>query len=166
MAPAKFARLATAAPSSCPRASPSSGARRCTLRARWQIDIGLEPRAGLLAEIIVLDQFSRNVYRDNARAFASDALALALAQEMVAGAHDTALPVAQRAFAYLPFMHSESLAIHSQALLLFDQPGLEGNLRFERLHQDILQRFGRYPHRNAALGRRSTPEEEAFLQQP
>ena len=94
------------------------------------------------------------------------ARALALAQDMVAGAHDTALPVAQRAFAYLPFMHSESLAIHSQALLLFDQPGLEGNLRFERLHQDILQRFGRYPHRNAALGRRSTPEEEAFLQQP
>ena len=85
---------------------------------------------------------------------------------MVAGAHDTALPVAQRAFAYLPFMHSESLAIHAQALLLFDQPGLEGNLRFERLHQDILQRFGRYPHRNAALGRRSTPEEETFLKQP
>jgi uncharacterized protein (DUF924 family) len=135
-------------------------AERCELAA-WRATAG-----GRLAEIIVLDQFSRNVYRDSARAFANDALALALAQELVAGAHDTALPVAQRAFAYLPFMHSESLAIHAQALRLFDQPGLEGNLRFERLHQDILQRFGRYPHRNAALGRRSTPEEEAFLQQP
>lgn len=135
-------------------------AERCEL-APWRTTAG-----GRLAEIIVLDQFSRNIHRDSGRAFANDALALALAQELVAGAHDAALPVAQRAFAYLPFMHSESLVIHAQALLLFDQPGLEGNLHFERLHMETLQRFGRYPHRNAALGRQSTPEEEVFLKQP
>lgn len=135
-------------------------AQRCELAA-WRATAG-----GRLAEIVLLDQFSRNIYRDQAHAFANDALALALAQELVAGAHDAELPVEQRAFAYLPFMHSESLAIHAQALVLFDQPGLESNLRFELLHQDILQRFGRYPHRNGALGRPSTPQELEFLAQP
>ena len=135
-------------------------AERCELAA-WRATAG-----GRLAEIIVLDQFSRNIYRGHARAFANDALALALAQELVAGAHDGQLPVEQRAFAYLPFMHSEAISLHAQALVLFDQPGLEGNLRFERAHLDILQRFGRYPHRNAALGRVSTPQELEFLAQP
>ena len=135
-------------------------AERCELAA-WRATAG-----GRLAEIVVLDQFSRNVYRDQAHAFANDAVALALAQEFVSGAHDAELPIAQRAFAYLPFMHSKSLTIHAQALMLFDQPGLEDNLRFEHLHQDILQRFGRYPHRNAALGRTSTPQELEFLAQP
>lgn len=135
-------------------------AERCELAA-WRATAG-----GRLAEIIVLDQFSRNVHRDQASAFANDALALALAQELVSGAHDAELPTLQRAFAYLPFMHSESLAIHAQALVLFDQPGLEGNLRFERAHMETLQRFGRYPHRNAALGRASTQQELEFLAQP
>ena len=121
---------------------------------------------GRLAEIIVLDQFSRNVYRDQTGAFANDALALALAQELVSGAHDADLPIEQRAFAYLPFMHSESLAIHAQAMVLFDQPGLENALDFERRHRDIIERFGRYPHRNAVLGRASTPQETEFLTQP
>ncbi len=135
-------------------------ARRCELAA-WRTTAG-----GRLAEIIVLDQFSRNIYRDQASAFANDALALALAQELVAGAHDAELPVTQRAFAYLPYMHSESLVIHAQAMVLFDQPGLENNFRFEKAHMDILQRFGRYPHRNAVLGRSSTPQELDFLAQP
>jgi uncharacterized protein (DUF924 family) len=122
--------------------------------------------AGRLAEIIVLDQFSRNVWRDTPRAFAQDALALALAQELVWRGDDAQLSVPQRRFAYMPYMHCESVAIHQKALRLFDQSGLENNLDFERRHLAILERFGRYPHRNAILGRESTPEEIEFLKQP
>ena len=135
-------------------------AARCELFA-WRAT-----PSGRLAEIIVLDQFSRNVYRDTARAFAQDALALALAQELVASGGDAQLPLAQRSFAYMPYMHSESPVVHKEALRLFAQAGLENNLDFERRHLAILERFGRYPHRNAILGRESTVEELAFLQQP
>ena len=135
-------------------------AARCELFA-WRAT-----PSGRLAEIIVLDQFSRNVYRDTARAFAQDALALALAQELVASGGDAQLPLAQRSFAYMPYMHSESPVVHKEALRLFAQVGLENNLDFERRHLAILERFGRYPHRNAILGRESTVEELAFLQQP
>ena len=121
---------------------------------------------GRLAEVLVLDQFSRNVYRDSAGAFAQDTLALALAQELVASGQDRSLPLAQRSFAYMPYMHSESALIHSQATVLFSQPGMEDSLRFEQRHQEIIHRFGRYPHRNALLGRESTPEELAFLSEP
>lgn len=121
---------------------------------------------GRLGEIVVLDQFSRNVWRDTPRAFAQDALALALAQELVASGQDRSLPVAQRRFAYMPYMHSESALIHEQAVALFSQPGLEDNLRFEHAHKAIIDRFGRYPHRNAILGRESTAEELAFLSEP
>lgn len=135
-------------------------AQRCELWT-WRAT----PR-GRLAEILVLDQFSRNIHRESPLAFAQDSLALALAQELVAGRHDTTLPVPYRAFAYMPYMHSESLAIHEQAMALFGQPGLEDNLQFEIRHRDILARFGRYPHRNAVLGRASTPDELAFLTEP
>ena len=121
---------------------------------------------GRLAEILVLDQFSRNVYRDTARAFAQDALALALAQELVASGQDRNLPLAQRSFAYMPYMHSESALVHAQAVELFSQPGLEDTLRFELRHKEIIDRFGRYPHRNALLSRASSPEELAFLNEP
>ena len=121
---------------------------------------------GRLAEIIVLDQFSRNIYRNKAMSFSQDALALALAQEAVAIGADMALPVSRRAFLYMPYMHSESLLIHEQAMKLFQQTGLENNLNFEKRHLAILERFGRYPHRNAILGRQSTPEEVEFLAQP
>jgi len=121
---------------------------------------------GRLAEVLVLDQFSRNVYRDTPRAFAQDALALALAQELVASGQDRSLPLAQRSFAYMPYMHSESALIHAQAAPLFSQPGMEDSLRFEQRHQAIIDRFGRYPHRNDILGRESTPEELAFLAEP
>ena len=121
---------------------------------------------GRLAEVLVLDQFSRNVYRDTARAFAQDALALALAQELVASGHDRSLPLAQRSFVYMPYMHSESALVHAQAALLFAQPGLEDTLRFELRHKEIIDHFGRYPHRNALLGRESTTEELAFLSEP
>ena len=121
---------------------------------------------GRLAEIVVLDQFSRNVYRDTARAFAQDALALALAQELVASGQDRSLPLAQRSFAYMPYMHSESALIHAQAVALFSQPCMEYALRFELRHQTIIARFGRYPHRNGILDRISTAEELAFLGEP
>jgi len=121
---------------------------------------------GRLAEIIVLDQFSRNAYRDTPRAFAQDALALVLAQELLASGLDQTLPTAQRVFAYMPYMHSESALVHTQAVKLFSQPGMEGNLDFELRHQAIIERFGRYPHRNAVLGRTSTAEELAFLSEP
>jgi uncharacterized protein (DUF924 family) len=127
----------------------------------WRVTPG-----GRLAEIVVLDQFSRNIHRDTAQAFAQDAQALTLAQELVAGGLDQALPLAQRHFAYMPYMHSESALIHMQAVALFAQAGMEGTLAFERRHQAIIERFGRYPHRNAILGRTSTPEELAFLATP
>jgi uncharacterized protein (DUF924 family) len=121
---------------------------------------------GRLAEILVLDQFSRNVYRDTPRAFAQDALALALAQELVASGQDRSFSPEQRKFAYMPYMHSESVAIHAQATALFSQPGLESTKDFELRHQAIITRFGRYPHRNAILGRTSSAEELAFLSEP
>jgi uncharacterized protein (DUF924 family) len=121
---------------------------------------------GRLAEIVVLDQFSRNMYRDTPRAFAQDALALALAQELVASGQDASLPTAQRVFAYMPYMHSESALVHTQAAVLFSQPGMEDNLNFERRHQAIIDRFGRFPHRNAILRRPSSAEELAFLREP
>ena len=93
----------------------------------------------------------------------TDSLALVLAQEGLEQALD--LPVVQRGFFYMPFMHSESLTIHEEALRLFDQPGLEKRLKYEKMHMDILQQFGRYPHRNAILGRPSTKEEEEYLKE-
>ena len=121
---------------------------------------------GRLAEIIVLDQFSRNIHRGTPRAFAADALALGLAQEAVALGIDAVLRPPRLAFLYLPCMHSESRRIHEIAVRLFDTPGLEENLAAELKHKAIIDRFGRYPHRNAVLGRGSTPEEEEFLRQP
>jgi uncharacterized protein (DUF924 family) len=124
-----------------------------------------EPR-GRLAEIVVLDQFSRNMFRGTAEAFAYDTMALVLAQEAVAGSHDQSLQPQERAFLYMPFMHSESRVIHAQAECLFASPGLEDSYESELRHKVVIDRFGRYPHRNAILGRKSTPEELAFLEQP
>jgi uncharacterized protein (DUF924 family) len=121
---------------------------------------------GRLAEIVVLDQFSRNIYRDTAAAFAQDAQALTLAQELVASGQDYVLEPARRVFAYMPYMHSESPLIHAQAMALFAQPGMEGTLDYERRHKAIIDQFGRYPHRNALLGRVSTPQELEFLLGP
>ena len=135
-------------------------AARCEL-FHWR-----DSAPGRLAEVIVLAQFSRNVHRDTAAAFANDALALALAQEAVARGCDLELEVPQRAFLYLPYMHSESPLIHDEAMRLFAAPGLEHNLDFERRHKAIIDRFGRYPHRNAVLGRESTAAELEFLRQP
>ena len=135
-------------------------ANRCELFAWRQEPIGR------LAEVLVLDQFSRNMYRGTAAAFASDALALVLAQEAVAVGADQALTAAERVFLYMPYMHSESNVIHDEALRLFEANGIENNLSFERRHKAIIDQFGRYPHRNAILGRESTEQEIAFLKLP
>ena len=121
---------------------------------------------GCLAEIIVLDQFSRNMYRHTAASFAYDSLALSLAQSAVSKRLDLELTLVQRPFLYLPFMHSESLIIHQQALSLFTKLGVESNLSFEIRHKVIIEKFGRYPHRNKVLGRLSTNQENSFLEQP
>lgn len=118
---------------------------------------------GRLAEIIVLDQFSRNMFRGTARAFEGDQLALELAEEAVAAGDDLKLSPVQKGFLYMPYMHSELKSVHEKAVKLFDQPGLENNLKFEYLHKKIIDRFGRYPHRNEILGRASTLEEQEFL---
>jgi len=120
---------------------------------------------GRLAEILVLDQFSRHIHRDTALAFAADPMALALAQEALPAGAAAQLVPAQRAFLYMPFMHSESARIHDIAMALFSEPGLEANLESEREHKAIIDRFGRYPHRNRALGRTSTAEEREFLRE-
>lgn len=122
--------------------------------------------AGRLAEIIVLDQFSRNVYRDTPAAFAQDPLALALSQEAVQSGALNALTETERTFLLMPYMHSESRAIHVQAERLFKAHAPATNYDFELKHKVIIDRFGRYPHRNAILGRASTPEELVFLEQP
>jgi len=121
---------------------------------------------GRLAEIIILDQFSRNLYRDQPKAFSSDLAALLLAQEAVSlNIHDQ-LSVTQQAFLFMPAMHSESTWVHQQAVEWFSAPGLEKNLAFELQHKAIIDRFGRYPHRNAILGRTSTQAEIDFLATP
>jgi len=137
-----------------------ASAARCEL-FEWRA----EPE-GRLAEIIVLDQFSRNIFRDSALAFASDAMSLTLSQEAIACGSDKALSAVQRSFLYMPFMHSESLIIHEVAVELFRKNGIRSNLEFEISHKKIIGRFGRYPHRNKILGRESTTEEIDFLTQP
>ena len=121
---------------------------------------------GRLAEIIVLDQFSRNLFRDHAGAFAHDSLALTLAQQTIAAGIDQRLSAKQRGFLYMPYMHSESREIQKQSMQLFSQPGLDAHFSSAQRHRNIIERFGRFPHRNKILGRTSTAEEEAFLQQP
>jgi len=122
--------------------------------------------SGRLAEIILLDQFSRHIYRDTPHAFSQDPMALVLAQEAVSVEADKTLTPQQCIFLYMPFMHSESLAIHDIALQLFAVPGLEQQYDYELKHLRIIEQFGRYPHRNLVLGRTSTKEEELFLSQP
>lgn len=119
--------------------------------------------AGALALLILLDQFPRNMFRGSDRAFATDKLAREIAAEALAAGFDQALPADLRAFLYLPFMHSENLADQERCLGLYRALGNEEGLRYAEIHADIIRRFGRFPHRNAALGRTTTPDEQAFL---
>lgn len=128
---------------------------------------------GLLASIVVLDQFSRNMFRGTGRAFASDALALEVARAAVAADVDHRAAYDERGFVYMPFVHAENRATQDEAVALFEAwaaelspahaDGALTQLRYAVIHRDIVARFGRFPHRNRALGRESTPEEQAFL---
>jgi uncharacterized protein (DUF924 family) len=129
-----------------------------------------EPSAAL-ARILLLDQFTRNAFRDTPRAFAGDALALAAARALVARGHDQALAPLRRVFAYLPFEHAEERAAQEQSLALFAalrdaDAALADYEDYARRHAVVIERFGRFPHRNAVLGRASSDEELAFLEQP
>ena len=125
---------------------------------------------GALARVIVLDQFTRNIFRDTARAFAGDARALATAEDAVDRGLDRELAVYERWFLYMPFEHAESVDAQHRSLALFGalsrEMGDDDSLVWARKHAEIIFRFGRYPHRNAILGRASTEEEEAFLREP
>jgi uncharacterized protein (DUF924 family) len=143
--------------------------------AAGQLDTWRKTPEGLLALILLTDQFRRNIYRDTPAAFSADPLALGWSREAVsAGIHRRLRPI-ERVFLYLPFEHSESLADQDQAVALFQElveeagpnaAGVyDGYLDFAHRHREVIQRFGRFPHRNRILGRASTAEEEAFLKQ-
>ncbi len=123
-----------------------------------------------LARVLLLDQFTRNSYRDTPRAFAGDALALPIAQNIVARGDDTKLIPVERWFLYLPFEHAESVEAQLRSVALFarlaTETGMADTLEWAKRHAVIVQRFGRFPHRNAILGRTSTPEEIEFLATP
>ena len=121
---------------------------------------------GRLAEIIILDQFSRNMFRNSALSFAYDSLSLLLAQEAISARDDCKLEPLQRHFFYMPFIHSESFEIHKIAIKLIENSGIQKLLEYEIMHKNIIERFGRYPHRNKVLGRASTVEEVEFLKTP
>jgi uncharacterized protein (DUF924 family) len=117
---------------------------------------------GALALLILLDQFPRNMFRGEARAFATDALARAVASRAILNGFDGAFPDMRR-FLYLPFEHSENLADQERCIALYKATGDADGLKWAKIHADIIRRFGRFPHRNAVLGRVTTPEERAFL---
>lgn len=126
----------------------------------WRKDI-----KGRLAEIIVLDQFSRNLWRNDIRTYTQDKMAIALAQEVVNHPDYYTLSTLEKRYILLPFMHSESLELHNWALKYFKEVGDDNLMYYEKLHVEVLERFGRYPYQNDDLGRESTPEEVKFLEE-
>lgn len=126
----------------------------------WESD-----RESALALLLLLDQFPRNIHRDSPRAFAGDPRARVVADRAVAAGFDLATPEPERSFFYLPFEHSEALADQDRAVALFEErmPGAAESIRHAHLHRDLIVKFGRFPHRNAVLGRENTPEEQAHL---
>ncbi len=118
---------------------------------------------GALALIIVLDQFSRNLYRNSPQAFATDEKALGLSLSLIAKRQDIEFPINVRLWIYMPFQHSEDLEIQDRSIELFGTIGDPENLRFAHIHRDIIEKFGRFPHRNQVLGRTSSAEELKFL---
>lgn len=120
----------------------------------------------LLAAIILLDQFSRNVHRGHAEAFAGDPLAQALACEAIDKGWDARMPPDRRAFLYMPLMHAENPELQRLCVEVFEAPGLEDNRRYARDHAEVIARFGRFPTRNAALGRETTVAEKEYLSEP
>jgi len=132
-------------------------AARCELGA-WE-----DTAEGALALLLLLDQFPRNLFRNSAHAFATDAMARRIADEALERGFDGQVAENLRAFFYLPLMHSESVDDQERCVALCDRPGLEDNFKFAKLHLDIIERFGRFPHRNSVMGRITTAEEQSFL---
>lgn len=130
------------------------------------LDSWRETAEGALAFVILLDQLSRNIFRETPAAFASDALSLQVTLEAIERGFDTELEPVQRGFLYMPFMHSEDLKIQERSVAAFASLGNANQLDYAKRHKVIIDRFGRYPHRNAILGRQSTPEEVEFLSGP
>jgi uncharacterized protein (DUF924 family) len=130
---------------------------------RGELDHWMENAEGCLALVIILDQFPLNMYRGSAQSFATEAQSREVARVAIENGFDKALPAEQQAFLYMPFMHSEDLVDQELALKLFDQPGMESSLRFARHHHAIVETYGRFPHRNAILGRVSTALEIEYL---
>ena len=133
---------------------------------RGEHDAWAEASESALARIVVLDQFTRNIFRDTPRAFAGDPQALAAASAMVGRRFDEQLPAFMRSFVYMPFEHAESMPSQDEAVRLFTTLGEADTLDYAHRHRAVIERFGRFPHRNAVLGRRSTAEEEAYLREP
>jgi len=131
--------------------------------AAGKLDRWAESAEGALALVILLDQIPLNIYRGKARSFSTEAKAREIAERAIDKGWDTTLPDEQKAFLYMPFMHSETLADQDQAVALYQAAGLEDNLKFAQHHQDIIQRFGRFPHRNEILGRQNSEAEQAYL---
>ena len=131
--------------------------------AAGKLDSWVESTEGALALVILLDQIPLNIYRGEARSFSTEAKAREVAGRAIDKGWDTTLPNEQKAFLYMPFMHSETLGDQERSVSLYEAAGLEYNLKFAKHHQDIIRRFGRFPHRNAILGRQSTDAEEAYL---
>lgn len=138
----------------------------CEQASRAELSYWRESIEGRLGEVIILDQFSRNIWRDTPQAFSQDNMALILAQEAIRQPEYLSLTPVKRKFLIMPFMHSESKKIHQDALTLFSQLNDENTYQYELRHKEIIDKYGRYPHRNEILGRESTPEEQLFLQQP
>jgi len=126
----------------------------------------LDTARNRLAAVIVLDQFPRNIHRDRPEAFATDAAALALARETLALELDRQLSEVERKFLYMPYQHAEDAAVQAECIALFRELGDERTLAFAQAHKDVIDRFGRFPHRNAILGRSSTADENDYLAQP
>jgi len=134
---------------------------------RGDLDHWMEDVDGCLALCILLDQVPCNMFRDDPRAYASDPKARAVAEHALAGGFDLECTEDERIFLYLPFEHHEDMGSQDRAVALFaERVGTEETVRFAERHREIIQRFGRFPHRNAVLGRESTAEETAFLQEP
>ena len=132
--------------------------------ARGEHDAWMSSPEGCLALLLLLDQFPRNLFRDSAHAFATDGKALSIAKHAIGEGFDQSIEPVLRPFVYMPLMHSEVLADQEASVVLFEALGAKTNLDFAVIHRDIIARFGRFPHRNAALGRATTPEEQAFLE--
>ena len=130
---------------------------------RGELEHWMENAEGCLALVILLDQFPLNMFRGSAQSFASEGQSREVARVAIENGFDKVLAAEQQAFLYMPFMHSEDLADQELALKLFDQPGMESNLRFARHHHAVVETYGRFPHRNAALGRINTEVETEYL---